>query len=268
MGASTTLTLAFDGRERIGGKLLLSVLLHVALFLTTFAYLRLGVRLGAGWGKNWGGGGAVRVGSVASLPGVPLPTPMIATRNILATQNPGLYQTEPETPPPPEEKAEDIPKFKEAVRPEKAVRKAKHLQKEELQMPENAVPFGLGGKPMMSYAPVTNAAGEGGLNFGGGGDFGARYSWYVTAVRNRISNNWLLSTVSPQIQTAPRVYMTFEILRDGTISDIQMTQSSGIPEVDRSALRAILASSPVAPLPRDYSGDKVSVEFYFDFHRR
>ncbi len=267
MGAPT-LTLGFDGRERIGGTLLVSVLLHSALFLAAFAYTKLGVRFGMGWGKNWGGGGAVRVGAVASLPGVPLPTPMLATRNILATQNPGLYQTEPTPPPPPEEKAQDIPKFKEATPPEKAIRKAKRLQKEELTPPENAVPFGLGGKPTMSYAPVVNAAGEGGLNFGGGGDFGERYSWYVAAVRNRVSSNWLLTTISPQIQSAPRVYLSFTILRDGTVTNIQVTQSSGIAEVDRSALRAILASSPLTPLPRDYTGNQVSVEFYFDFRRR
>jgi hypothetical protein len=29
-----------------------------------------------------------------------------------------------------------------------------------------------------------------------------------------------------------------------------------------------LASNPVGPLPPGYSGDKVSVEFYFDFRRR
>jgi periplasmic protein TonB len=86
-------------------------------------------------------------------------------------------------------------------------------------------------------------------------------------VRNRISSNWLLATISPSILTAPRVYVTFEIQRDGTITNVQITQSSGIPEVDRSALRAVLASNPLAPLPPDYSGSTVKVEFYFDFHR-
>ncbi len=265
MGAPV-LSLAFDGRERIGGKLLLSVLLHGALFVAVFAYATLGIHFGMGGGKNWGGGGAVRVGAVASLPGIPLPTP-VTTPNIVATQNPGLHQTEPEPPPPPKEPAEELPKFKEAVKPEKVIRKAKRLQKEELPEPDNAVPFGQGGRPQMSYAPVNSAAGSGGLSFGEGGDFGDKYSWYVAAVRNRISSNWLLSTISPQIRSAPRVYMTFVIQRDGAITDIQTTQSSGIPEVDRSALRAVLASSPLNPLPRDYSGGSVKVEFYFDFHR-
>jgi len=192
---------------------------------------------------------------------------MITTRNIVATQNPGLYQTERQPKPEPAADKTDIPKFKQAVPTEKTLRIAKRLQKEPLETPENAVPFGLGGRPTMSYMPVVNAAGEGGLSFGDG-NFGDRYGWYVAAVRNRISSNWLLSTVSPNLRTAPRVYVTFDVMRDGSISDVQITETSGNSEVDRSALRAVLASSPLSPLPPDYPGNKVSVEFYFDFRRR
>lgn len=262
------LPLFYDRREKIGGTLLLSLALHGLLFVTAVTYTAFGARFGGGWGKNWGTGNSTRVGAVASLPGVPLPAPMLATHNIVATQNPGLYKTEPETKVEPPPEAEVIPKFKEAVKPEKAERVARRLQKEELEAPENAVPYGLGGKPAMNYTPVVSAAGEGGLSFGQGGNFGERYSWYVAAVRNRISGNWLLSTISPGILTAPRVYLTFEIRRDGTVENIEITQSSGTPEVDRSALRAVLASNPLAPLPPDYVGSQVKVEFYFDFHRR
>jgi len=119
----------------------------------------------------------------------------------------------------------------------------------------------------MSTGQFTNSAGEGELNVATGG-FGERYGWYVAAVRNRISTNWLLSTISPNILTAPRVYLTFDIRRDGSIENVQITQSSGIPEVDRSAMRAVLASNPLGPLPSDFSGSTVSVNFYFDFRRR
>jgi protein TonB len=265
--STLALLLYYDRRETLGRAVLLSLALHGLLFVTAVGYGAFGTRFGGGWGRNWGTGGAMRIGAVASLPGVPLPAPLLATHNILATQNLGLYQTEPaaKVEPPPE--AEEIPKFKEAVKPEKAERVAKRLQREKLEVPENAVPYGLGGKPTMTYTPVVSAAGEGGLSFGEGGNFGERYAWYVAAVRNRISGNWLLSTISPNILTAPRVYLTFDIRRDGSIDNIQITQPSGIAEVDRSALRAVLASNPLAPLPSDYAGSKVSVEFYFDFHR-
>jgi len=256
-----------ERREELGGTLVVSVVMHVALFLLLVGYTSLGATFGGGWGKNWGSGSSTRIGAVASLPGVPLPSPMLTTHNTLASDNPGLHQTEPQPKPPPEPKAEEIPKFKEAVKPEKAERVNTHIQKEKPVEAENAVPYGLGGQPAMSYTQIVSGAGQGGLSFGEGGDFGERYGWYVASVRNRISGNWLLSTISPSILSAPRLYMTFTILRDGTVTDVEITQSSGMAEVDRSALRAVLASNPLPQLPPDYAGSKVKVNLYFDFHR-
>jgi periplasmic protein TonB len=262
---SSTLNLVPNHRDTLRGTLLVSVVLHGMLFAGTFIYAALGLHWAGGWGKNWGPGGAVRVNAVASLPGIPLPSPQASTENTLATQNPGLYKSEPKPAPPPPE-AKKIPKFKESVAEEKPIRVNKRIQPQE-QTPENAIPYGLGGKPSMNYNQFTNSAGQGGLSFGEG-NFGERFGWYVDAVRSRISSNWLLSTISPSILSAPRVYVHFDILNDGTITNVQVAQSSGIPEVDRSAVRAVLASNPVGPLPPGYSGSKVSVEFYFDFQRR
>lgn len=266
---STVLPIYFDRRESLRGTLLVSISLHAVLFVAAFAYTTVQGRAGRGWGRSWGTGGATRVGAVSSLPGVPLPAPLQPTRGTLATQNPGLYKTEPKQEPEqaPPAKEEEIPKFAKAVKPEKAIRVAKSLQKDVPPPPDHAIPFGLGGKPAVAYAQFANPAGEGGLNFGEGA-FGERYGWYVAAVRNRISANWLLATISPNIVTAPRIYINFDVLRDGTIDNVEIAQSSGIPEVDRSALRAVLASNPLGPLPADYARSKVSVEFYFDFRRR
>jgi protein TonB len=263
---TATFPVYFDQRDRLGGTLLLSIVLHGLLFILSVGYTALGPRLGGGWGRSWGAGGATRVSAVSSLPGVPLPAPMLATRSTLATQNPGLYQTETPGKLEPPSATTEIPKFQQEVAPERAVRVAKRLQKEAVETPENAVPFGLGGKPSLAYTQFVNSAGEGSLGFGDA-NFGERYSWYVAAVRNRVSSNWLLSTISPSILTAPRVYLNFDITRDGTVTNARITQSSGVSQVDRSALRAVLASNPLGPLPPDYSGDRVSVEFYFDFRR-
>ena len=254
-------------REKLGGVLAVSVVMHVLLFVLLVGYATFSSSFGGGWGTNWGSGRSTRIGAVASLPGVPLPAPMLTTHNTLASDNPGLHQTEPPPKAEPEPKAVQIPKFKESVKPEKAERINTHIQKEKPVYAENAVPYGLGGQPSMSYTQIVSGAGEGGLSFGEGGDFGERYGWYVASVRNRISGNWLLSTISPSILTAPRLYMTFTILRDGTITNVEITQSSGLPEVDRSALRAVLASNPLPTLPNDYAGNRVKVNLYFDFRR-
>jgi periplasmic protein TonB len=257
----------FDHRESLRRALTWSIIFHVALTLSAVVYTLWGARLGKGWGVSVNTGSAVHVNAVASLPGVPLPTPKLITPNTVAVENPGLYKDEPVPKPAPSPAEEKIPKFKEAIKPPKQkVLANKRIQKEQIEPPPNAVPYGQGGRPTMSYSSVTTQSGEAGIGFGQQ-DFGERYGWYVQAVKNRVSSNWLLSMISPSLQSAPRVYIDFDINRDGSISNAQVKESSGIPEVDRSALRAVLASSPLAPLPADYSGGKVSVEVYFDLRR-
>jgi protein TonB len=249
------------------GTLLLSLILHAVLFVVLVTYTMLGFHLG-GRGPGWGANGATRMGAVSSLPGIPLPSPMLTTPSQVATQNPGVYKTEPQPKEEPPPDAQRIPKFKDAVKPERLERVNKRIHKTEEVPPDNAIPAGLGGAPTMSYTQMVTSAGTGGVAMGEGNNFGQKYAWYVASMRARISANWLLATVSPNIVSAPRAYLTFEILRDGTVTNVQITQSSGIPEVDRSALRAILASNPLPALPPDYTGRSVNVEFYFDFHRQ
>jgi protein TonB len=89
----------------------------------------------------------------------------------------------------------------------------------------------------------------------------------VEAVQRRVSGNWLQASVDPGIQFAPRAVVEFQIMRDGKISNIQITKSSGNSSVDTSIVRAVQGSSQVQPLPNEYSGRYVNVEFWFDFKR-
>ncbi len=283
MGAAT-FPLTIDHRESLRGSFLVSVVLHALLGALALGYTALGLQRGIGWGNPLGGkSSSIRVNVVNSLPGIPLPAPKLATPNTLANENPGLYHKEPEPKAEPPKHAVEIPKFQDTAKPNPPVRVNKRVQQEteppppvrvnkRIQQeteppPPNAIPTGEGGKPSLTYGQFVNDEGGGSLSFGEG-MFGERYGWYVEAARNRISSNWLMSTISPNILSARRVYVRFDILRDGAITNVQLAQPSGIPEVDRSALRAIYASSPLGPLPQDYSGSKVSVNFYFDFSRR
>src|SRR5262249_48087981 len=129
-------------------------------------------------------------------------------------------------------------------------------------VPANAVPSSGGGKPDIGYGQFAAQNGQIGAGFGDGA-FGTKYSWYVTAMVRKISQNWLKGLVDPSIPHPPRVFMTFDIARDGTISNIAVQQSSGIPTLDRSAQRALFATK-LDPLPKDYSGSTVNVTFYFE----
>jgi periplasmic protein TonB len=221
------------------------------------------------WGSA-GGDNSVSVGLVAKVPGVMLPRPEAVTTSRVVDTSKGLYKSEPK--PKPKEldtDAQKIPEFAKEKKPHYVTRPSKVLE-DKTPPPPNAVPYGQGGSPALPYSSFAmNGASQGGMGFSGpgGGDFSGRFPAYVDAVRNRISSNWLQSTVDPSIRWAPRSQFTFQILRDGTVTNIQMTQSSGNRSVDDSALRAILNSSPMSPLPSNYSGNSVSVEFYFEFHR-
>jgi protein TonB len=89
----------------------------------------------------------------------------------------------------------------------------------------------------------------------------------VRVVQQKVSDNWLKYEVDTRITSAQRVYVTFDIARDGHPSNVQIEQSSGVPSLDQSAVRALQRIDTFGPLPGDYSGNKVSVEFWFDYKR-
>ena len=103
-----------------------------------------------------------------------------------------------------------------------------------------------------------------GINMGTGGDFGNRYSWYVDAVRRKVTDNWLRYEIDPHTTPGERVYLVFDILRNGQPANVQLEKSSGIPSLDQSAIRALQRIDTFGPLPNDYAGNRVSVEFYFE----
>jgi protein TonB len=48
---------------------------------------------------------------------------------------------------------------------------------------------------------------------------------------------------------------------------VQVEQSSGVPSLDISATRALQRIDTFGQLPSDYSGSKISVEYWFDYKR-
>ena len=82
-----TYQIHFDERESLRKTLMLSLGLHALLVVVVVGYNLVGAHMRGTWGTSLGGGGtAVQIGAVASLPGVPLPSPMQPTRSSLATQ--------------------------------------------------------------------------------------------------------------------------------------------------------------------------------------
>lgn len=250
----------FFERERWSKPLGFSVALHAALFVTIIAFAAFDTRSGTNWGnENLGSAmGATLVSSVA----VPLPANPVQTKNVLANESAGLSQSLPKQV---EQTPEALP-IPERVKPKQQARTSP-AKKPVASPQDNVVPYGEGGPVSGPYTTFTVQNMQGGLSFGQNGDFGRMFGWYVDVVRRTVSENWLKYEVDPSISAARRVYLTFDILRDGTPANIQIEESSGVPSLDQSAVRALQRIDSFGPLPQQYSGNRVSVEFWFDYKR-
>ena len=255
----------FFEHDRWGRNLTWSLALHAMVAGAIVLYAVVGPR---GEGSNWGAGGGGDAIGATLVSTIPLPASQIQTQNVLANDSKGLTQSQPKV----EEKAPDaipIPD-KDTKKKNKKETSAKNQKAppEPVEEASNVVPFGQGGPVSGPYGAFSAAGAKGGFGFtGGGGDFGTRFAWYVRVVQQKVSENWLKYEIDPRISEAQRVYITFDVMRDGHPASVQVEQSSGVPSLDQSAVRAIQRIDTFGPLPPDYSGNKVSVEFWFDYKR-
>jgi TonB family protein len=114
----------------------------------------------------------------------------------------------------------------------------------------------------------TGARGTGwGLSSGGGGtgsylDVSGTFCCpdYVSTMLGLITQNW----VSKQ-QVTGGVLTKFTILRDGTITDVQVERSSGYIALDLAAQRALLLTRRLPKLPAAYTEDHLTVHLKFEY---
>ena len=111
-----------------------------------------------------------------------------------------------------------------------------------------------------SNAPAAGAGGAAGIGSLKLDQADFKYPVYIERMVLIISMNWFKPAQS--VQTSPIVH--FQIERDGTIVDPRIVTSSGLPFVDRAALRAVIASSPLPPLPAEYGGPHLGIQVVFE----
>jgi protein TonB len=254
---------ANPGSLNLRSYLVYSVVFHTLLAAALLAASFL-ERRGNAWGGVGNPLGGTKVGLVRSA-GIPMPRESAVTESKTVDPTKSLHKEEPPKPPEPKTDATKIPKF-EKEKPLPPSRPSKTFENK-APAHDNDIP-GKGGSPDL---PTGNAqtpgesAGVAALGQGGG-DFGARYPWYVDAVRNRIRQVWDQSTIEQAVRTARRAHtvMTFRINTDGTVTNIRLFQSSGNQSMDYSAQRALLSVGSFRALPNDYMGSYVDVTFDFD----
>src|SRR5271169_1707842 len=251
--------------DRWGRALAWSAGFHIGITLLLLAYSAFFYRTNGG---TWGEGGNGEAIGATLVSTVPLPANPAQTQNVLANESKGLTQSQPKI----EEKAPDAIEIQGKNAKIKPKKKQETASKEKPQAaPEeenNQVAFGEGGPVSGPYGTFSAAGAKGGFGItGGGGDFGTKYAWYVHVIQQKVSDNWLKYEVDPKISTAQRVYITFDVTRDGHPANVRVEQSSGVPSLDISAVRALQRIDTFGPLPPDYAGGKISVEYWFDYKR-
>ena len=209
--------------------------------------------------------------SATLVSSIPLPNAQPEAQNVLANESKGLSQSQPKETPKEEPKAIPIPASDAKLKGQHesaALRRKSRRSRSPRQSPTTQIPYGQGGPVSGPYGSFTSGATKGGFGFQGGqGDFGSRFAYYVDIVRRKVSDNWLKYEVDPRISDARRVYIYFEINRSGQPTNVRVEQSSGIPSLDQSAVRALQRIDTFGPLPAGYSGNYVAVEFWFDYRR-
>jgi len=115
--------------------------------------------------------------------------------------------------------------------------------------PAAALPFAAVGPPGLRGEVAVDAA-----------DF--EFTYYLMLVRNRIAQNWTPPAGGAQ-EAKSVVY--FKIARDGSIVDPRIEEGSGVEFFDRGALRAVVLSDPLPPLPLGWSGSQLGVHFGFEY---
>jgi len=246
--------------------LVYSLIFHVFLVLWIAVSIYLQMK-GPEWGGIGGAEGSVNVKLVGPAAGIPMPPQPTVTESKAVDPTKGLYKEDPKPKPPePKTPVEKIPTFKNEK--PKPISHPSKIDQPKLPPPPNAVDYGKGGSPNLPTSYATTPGGGSGpvtVNGQGGGDFASRYAWYIESVKRRVSQNWLQTTIDPAVRAARRAHcvMTFRIYRDGSVKNIQLSQSSGNLSMDNSAQRA-LYEIQFDKLPSDYNASYVDVTFDFD----
>jgi TonB family protein len=108
---------------------------------------------------------------------------------------------------------------------------------------------------------------------GGGGAFGPSIQFDTKGVEfgpwirrfvAQIKRNWIVPLAAMTMHG--HVVMTFNVHKDGAITDIHVLQPSSIDGFNHAAANALIGSNPTFPLPPEYPSDRAffTVTFYYN----
>jgi len=130
---------------------------------------------------------------------------------------------------------------------------------------------GLGGMGDLGEFDGTPSSGLG--TAWGGGDMQIEsrsdLDWgpWAAKAKEKVRRNWIsIIPVAARVGMQGIVLVRFRVQRDGTITDFEMLESSGVPPLDQAADDALVRmSSPLPPLPLPADSDEESIRVTYMF---
>ena len=115
---------------------------------------------------------------------------------------------------------------------------------------------------------MTGARGQGfGLASGGGPGSGSTLDVsdfccpdYIVLMLQRIRSAWNMNQGARGL-----VWVKFKIQRSGALTDVSVDTGSGNPVLDAAALRAVVATRTLPPLPDQYANPTLGVRLQFEY---
>ena len=244
--------------EPFAGPAVGSIGLHLALAVAIVSYAwMMGLFHHNVWG-NPGAGGAMQVNLVSSV--LPLPATQV-NQNVLATETP----SQAPAPPSPKEqhKVDDtaIPILGKQVKPKQKTTP----QTQQHQAPPKQQNQAQYGEQAGSVMPHQMQVGSTGPTTVGDNSFASLYPWYVDQINRKMAQNWNKAEVDPRTPRGARVFLVFTIHRDGTVSGLQLDQSSGSPTLDASCERGVQRVDTFGNLPANYNQSTLRVSYYCEY---
>jgi TonB family protein len=96
---------------------------------------------------------------------------------------------------------------------------------------------------------------------------GVDFRPYLMQILAAVRRNWMaVYPESARLGRRGRVGIQFSISRVGSVPKLVIVNPSGTESLDRAAVAGISASNPFPPLPSEYRGDRIVLQFNFAYN--
>jgi TonB family protein len=96
---------------------------------------------------------------------------------------------------------------------------------------------------------------------------GVDFRPYLIRILASVKQHWLaVLPESVRLGRRGRVAIQFSVSRDGNVPKLVIAESSGADPLDRAAVAGISASVPFPPLPTEFKGTIIKLQFNFAYN--